>query len=100
MTSTSRLWTTIVIWPKLEPRKAALVAGRDLRDAVSELRLILAMVGLTLAIPIGAGSSVHALAAFGRGTAGGNRLSLGGAVFLVFIPASFSLGVSLGAIVG
>jgi len=89
-----------VIWPKLEPRKAALVAGRDLRDAVSELRLILAMVGLTLAIPIGAGSSVHALAAFGGGTAVVNRLSLVGAFFVVFIPASFSLVLALESFVG
>ena len=36
-------------WPKLERRKAALVAARDLRDAISELRLIAAMVALTLA---------------------------------------------------
>src|SRR2546423_10943432 len=100
MTSTSRLWTTIVIWPKLERRKAALVAARDLRDAVSELRLILAMVGLTLAIPIGAGSGVHALAAFGGGTAVVNRLSLVGAFFVVFIPASFSLVLALESFVG
>ena len=60
-------------WPKLERRKAALVAARDLRDAISELRLIAAMVALTLAIPIGAGSGVRALAAFGGGTAVVNR---------------------------
>ena len=89
-----------MIWPKLERRKAALVAGRDLRDAVSELRLILAMVGLTLAIPIGAGSGVHALAAFGGGTAVVNRLSLVGAFFVVFIPASFSLVLALESFVG
>ena len=89
-----------MVWPKLERRKAALVAGRDLRDAVSELRLILAMVGLTLAIPIGAGSGVHALAAFGGGTAVVNRLSLVGAFFVVFIPASFSLVLALESFVG
>src|SRR5260221_316602 len=33
----------------LDRRKAQLVAARDLRDAVSELRLIIAMVGLGLA---------------------------------------------------
>src|SRR4051794_10993628 len=80
--------------------KAALVAGRDLRDAVSELRLIAAMVALTLAIPIGAGSGVRALAAFGGGTAVVNRLSLVGAFFVVFIPASFSLVLALESFVG
>ena len=87
-------------WPKLERRKAALVAVRDLRDAVSELRLIVAMVGLTLAIPIGSASGVRALAAFGGGTAVVNRLSLVGAFFVVFIPASFSLVLALESFVG
>ncbi|TMD74469.1 MAG: hypothetical protein E6I81_00760 [Chloroflexi bacterium] len=87
-------------WPKLERRKAALVASRDLRDAVSELRLIVAMVGLTLAIPIASASGVRALAAFGGGTAVVNRLSLVGAFFVVFIPASFSLVLALESFVG
>jgi uncharacterized membrane protein SpoIIM required for sporulation len=89
-----------VTWPKLERRKALLVAGRDLRDAVSELRLIGAMVALTLAIPIGSGSGVRALAAFGGGTAVVNRLALVGAFFVVFIPASFSLVLALESFVG
>ncbi len=87
-------------WPKLEQRKVALVARRDLRDAVSELRLIIAMVGLTLAIPIGVGSGVRAMALFGGGTAVVNRLSLVGAFFVVFIPASFSLVLALESFVG
>src|SRR5260370_5281844 len=87
-------------WPKLERRKAALVAARDLRDAVSELRLIVAMVGLALAIPIGSATGVRALAAFGGGTAVVNRLSLVGAFFVVFIPASFSLVLALESFVG
>src|SRR5437660_4754402 len=87
-------------WPKLERRKAALVAARDLRDAISELRLIAAMVALTLAIPIGAGSGVRALAAFGGGTAVVNRLSLVGAFFVVFVPASFYLVLALESFVG
>jgi uncharacterized membrane protein SpoIIM required for sporulation len=87
-------------WPRLERRKAALVAGRDLKDAVSELRLIMAMVALTLAIPIGSGSGVRALAAFGGGTAVVNRLALVGAFFVVFIPASFSLVLALESFVG
>src|SRR5256885_3734201 len=87
-------------WPKLDRRKAALVAGRDLRDALSELRLIAAMVALTLAIPIASGSGVRALAAFGGGTAVVNRLALVGAFFVVFIPASFSLVLALESFVG
>src|SRR6266576_5367116 len=80
--------------------RAALVASRDLRDAVSELRLIVAMVALTLAIPIASASGVRALAAFGGGTAVVNRLSLVGAFFVVFIPASFSLVLALESFVG
>ena len=87
-------------WPRLERRKAALVAARDLKDAVSELRLIIAMAALTLAIPIGSGSGVRALAAFGGGTAVVTRLSLVGAFFVVFIPASFSLVLALESFVG
>jgi len=87
-------------WPKLERRKAGLVAARDLRDAISELRLIAAMVALTLAIPIASGSGVRALAAFGGGTAVVNRLALVGAFFVVFIPASFSLVLALESFVG
>jgi uncharacterized membrane protein SpoIIM required for sporulation len=87
-------------WPKLERRKAALVAARDLRDALSELRLIGAMVGLTIAIPVGSGVGIRALAVFGGGTAVVNRLSLVGAFFVVFIPASFSLVLALESFVG
>ncbi len=87
-------------WPNLDRRKAQLVAGRDLRDAVSELRLVGAMVALTLAIPIGSAIGVRGLAAFGGGTAVVNRLSLVGAFFVVFIPASFSLVLALESFVG
>jgi uncharacterized membrane protein SpoIIM required for sporulation/ABC-type transport system involved in multi-copper enzyme maturation permease subunit len=87
-------------WPKLDRRKAGLVASRDLRDAVSELRLVGAMVTLTLAIPIASGAGVRALAAFGGGTAVVNRLAVVGAFFVVFIPASFSLVLALESFVG
>ena len=87
-------------WARLERRKAQLVARRDLRDAVSELRLIAAMVALTLAIPIASATGVRALAAFGGGTAVVNRLSVVGAFFVVFIPASFSLVLALESFVG
>lgn len=87
-------------WPRLDRHKAALVAGRDLRDAVSELRLVGAMLTLTLAIPIASASGVRGLAAFGGGTAVVNRLSLVGAFFVVFIPASFSLVLALESFVG
>ncbi len=86
--------------PRLDRRKALLVAARDLRDAVSELRLIAAMVALTVAIPIGSAAGVRALAYFGGGTAVVNRLSLVGAFFVVFIPASFSLVLALESFVG
>ena len=84
----------------LDRRKAALVAQRDLRDAVSELRLILAMVALTLAIPLGSAIGIRALAAFGGGTAVVDRLAVVGAFFVVFIPASFSLVLALESFVG
>ncbi|HEX2646000.1 MAG TPA: stage II sporulation protein M, partial [Candidatus Dormibacteraeota bacterium] len=70
------------------------------RDATSELRLIAAMLGLTLAIPLGSGAGVRALAYFGGGTAVVNRLALVGAFFVVFIPASFSLVLALESFVG
>jgi uncharacterized membrane protein SpoIIM required for sporulation len=76
------------------------VAGRDLRDAVSELRLILAMVALTLAIPIASAIGIRGLAYFGGGTAVVNRLAVVGAFFVVFIPASFSLVLALESFVG
>ncbi len=87
-------------WPSLDRHKAALIARRDFRDAVSELRLIAAMIALTLAIPIGAALGVRGLAYFGGGTAVVNRLSLVGAFFVVFIPASFSLVLALESFVG
>src|SRR5579872_2322449 len=90
----------MVNWPSLDRRKAALVAARDLKDAVSELRLIAAMLTLTLAIPVGAAAGVRGLAYFGGGTAVVNRLALVGAFFVVFIPASFSLVLALESFVG
>ena len=87
-------------WQSLDRRKAAIVARRDLRDATSELRLILAMVTLTLAIPLASAIGIRALAYFGGGTAVVNRLSIVGAFFVVFIPASFSLVLALEAFVG
>ncbi len=87
-------------WPKLDRHKAGLVARRDLRDATSEIRLVGAMVTLTLAIPIASAVGVRGLAAFGGGTAVVNRLALVGAFFVVFIPASFSLVLALESFVG
>src|SRR6266853_1644518 len=84
----------------LDRRKAQLVAARDLRDAISELRLIIAMVGLGLAIPIACAIGVRGLALYGGGTAVVNRLSIVGAFFVVFIPATFSLVLALESFVG
>jgi len=53
--------------------RAALVAKSDLRDAISELRLLAAMVALTLAVPI-AGSRYPRPRLLRRGTAVVNRL--------------------------
>ncbi len=87
-------------WPSLNRHKAELVARRDLRDATSELRLVLAMVTLTIAIPIASAIGIRGLAYFGGGTAVVNRLAVVGAFFVVFIPASFSLVLALEAFVG
>lgn len=84
----------------VDRHKAELVARRDLRDATSELRLILAMVALTLAIPIASAIGIRGLAYFGGGTAVVDRLAIVGAFFVVFIPASFSLVLALEAFVG
>src|SRR5213594_2378724 len=104
-TSTSRSFpatqaTTNMSWLDLDRRKAGLVAARDLRDAVSELRLILAMVGLTIAIPVASAIGVRGLALYGGGTSVVNRLSVVGPFFVVFIPASFSLVLALESFVG
>src|SRR6266852_2353147 len=80
--------------------RAEIVARRDLRDATSEIRLVMAMVALTIAIPIASAIGVRALAYFGGGTAVVNRLAVVGAFFVVFIPASFSLVLALEAFVG
>src|SRR3989442_15006407 len=87
-------------WLNLDRRKAQLVAARDLRDAVSEIRLIIAMVGLAVAIPVAAAIGVRGLALYGGGTAVVNRLSIVGAFFVVFIPATFSLLLPLESFVG
>jgi len=87
-------------WPSLDRHKVELVARRDLRDATSELRLVLAMVTLTIAIPIASAIGIRGLAYFGGGTAVVNRLAVVGAFFVVFIPASFSLVLALEAFVG
>src|SRR5258706_5377614 len=87
-------------WLNLDRRKAQLVAARDLRDAISEIRLIIAMVGLAVAIPVAAAIGVRGLALYGGGTAVVNRLSVVGAFFVVFIPATFSLVLALESFVG
>src|SRR5258706_2816674 len=87
-------------WLNLDRRKAQLVAARDLRDAISEIRLIIAMVGLAVAIPVGAAIGVRGLALYGGGTAVVNRLSVVGPFFVVFIPATFSLVLALESFVG
>jgi len=86
---------------RLRAPKARLVAGRDLREAAGDLRLVLAMVGLSLAIPIASALGIRALAFYGGGVnAVVERLSVVGAFFVVFLPASFSLVLALESFVG
>jgi uncharacterized membrane protein SpoIIM required for sporulation len=80
--------------------KARLVAVRDLRDAVGDLRLALAMGGLALAVPIVSAVGIRALAVYGGTNAVVDRLSVVGAFFVVFLPASFSLVLALESFVG
>ena len=83
-------------WPK-----ARLVAERDLRDATGDLRLIIAMVGLSLAIPIASGIGLRGLALYGGGVNQiVERLSIVGAFFVVFLPSSYSLVLALESFVG
>ena len=87
--------------PELRVSKARLVALRDLREAASDLRLVVAMVGLSLAIPIASGAGIRALAVYGGGVNEVvERLSVVGAFFVVFLPASFSLVLALESFVG
>jgi uncharacterized membrane protein SpoIIM required for sporulation len=86
---------------KLDRRKALLVAERDFRDAAGDLRLALAMAGLAAVIPIAAGSGIRALEYFGGGLSElVERLSVVGAFFVVFLPASYSLVLALESFVG
>ena len=86
---------------KLDRHKAATVAARDLRDAAGDLRLALAMGGLSLAVPLASAGGVRALAIFGGGVSSVvERLSVVGAFFVVFLPASFSLVLALESFVG
>ena len=86
---------------RLDRRKAALVAERDFRDAAGDFRLALAMVGLAAVIPIASGAGIHALAFFGGGVNQlVERLSIVGAFFVVFLPASYSLVLALESFVG
>jgi uncharacterized membrane protein SpoIIM required for sporulation/ABC-type transport system involved in multi-copper enzyme maturation permease subunit len=74
-----------------------LVAGRDLRESTSDIRLFLAMTSLTFLIPLlaagGVGLAGNYLGAGGRGIT--ERLAEVGAFFVVFLPASFSLVLAL-----
>jgi uncharacterized membrane protein SpoIIM required for sporulation len=79
---------------------ARLVARRDLLDAAGDLRLSLAMVGLALAIPLAAAIGIRGLASFGGVGSIVERLTIVGAFFVVFLPASFSLVLALESFVG
>jgi uncharacterized membrane protein SpoIIM required for sporulation len=86
---------------KLDRRKVLLVAERDFRDAAGDLRLVLAMAGLAAVVPVGVGSAIRALVVFGGGlTDLVQRVSIVGAFFVVFLPASYSLVLALESFVG
>ena len=84
----------------LDWRKARLVALRDFGDAASDLRLALAMAGLAVGIPIATALAIRGLAYFGGGSQVVDRLSVVGAFFVVFLPASYSLVLALESFVG
>ena len=86
---------------KLDRRKVLLVAERDFRDAAGDLRLALAMAGLAAVVPVGVGFAIRALVVFGGGlTDLVQRVSIVGAFFVVFLPASYSLVLALESFVG
>jgi uncharacterized membrane protein SpoIIM required for sporulation len=86
---------------KLDRRKALLVAERDFRDAAGDLRLALAMAGLAAVVPVIAGVGIRTLAFYGGGVSDlVQRLSIVGAFFVVFLPASYSLVLALESFVG
>jgi uncharacterized membrane protein SpoIIM required for sporulation len=86
---------------RLNRHNATLVGLRDLRDAASDLRLALAMGGLALVIPIVCAFGIRGLAYYGGGVnAIVERLTIVGAFFVVFLPASFSLVLALESFVG
>ena len=86
---------------KLDRHKALLVAERDFRDAAGDLRLALAMAGLAVVVPLATGGGVRALVIFGGGLSDlVERVSIVGAFFVVFLPASYSLVLALESFVG
>jgi uncharacterized membrane protein SpoIIM required for sporulation len=85
----------------LNRHNAVLVGWRDLRDAASDLRLALAMGGLALVVPIVCALGIRGLAYYGGGVNTiVERLTIVGAFFVVFLPASFSLVLALESFVG
>src|SRR5437588_6279672 len=100
MTSSWR--SSAVSWmTRLNRHNASLVALRDLRDAAGDLRLALAMGGLALVVPIFCAFGIRGLAYYGGGVNTiVERLTIVGAFFVVFLPASFSLVLALESFVG
>src|SRR5437762_6389120 len=100
MTSSWR--SSAVSWmTRLNRHHASPVAIRDLRDAAGDLRLALAMGGLALVIPVFCAFGIRGLAYYGGGVNTiVERLTVVGAFFVVFLPASFSLVLALESFVG
>ena len=74
-----------------------LISRRELRESISDTRLLIAMTSLTFVIPLVAVGGVSLVTNYlGPGSLGiSQRLAEIGAFFVVFLPASFSLVLAL-----
>ena len=74
-----------------------LITRRELRESISDTRLLIAMTSLTFVIPLVAAGGVTLVSNYlGPGSRGiSERLAEIGAFFVVFLPASFSLVLAL-----
>jgi uncharacterized membrane protein SpoIIM required for sporulation/ABC-type transport system involved in multi-copper enzyme maturation permease subunit len=81
------------------PRRqhVGLITRRELRESISDTRLLVAMTSLTFVIPLVAAGAVTLVGNYlGPGSRGiAERLAEVGAFFVVFLPASFSLVLAL-----
>ncbi len=88
--------------PSLRSAKVRLVAMRDLREATGDVRLISTTIALSILVPVLAALAVRLLAYADSGARSGLEapMSLVGAFFVTFLPATFSLVLALESFVG